>query len=89
MQQVLVSNIIMSMKSPKRSIVKNGLFSYFIASCSFYEIVKAEFGPSRGVEGKVLVTECMDDIKSHLASCHLSKCSKVNENGLILARVSI
>ena len=24
----------------------------------------------------MLVTECMDDITSHLASCHLSKCSK-------------
>ena len=64
-------------------------YSAISSSCSFYEIVKAEFGPSRGVEGKVLVTECMDGIKSHLASCHLSKCSKVSENGVILARVSI
>ena len=34
----------------------------------------------------------MDDITSHLASCHLSKCSKCskdNENELILARVRI
>ena len=40
----------------------------------------------------MLVTECMDDITSHLASCHLSKfskCSKDNENELILARVRI
>ena len=40
----------------------------------------------------MLVTECMDDITSHLASCHLSKCSKCskdNENELILARVRI
>ena len=40
----------------------------------------------------MLVTECMDDITSHLASCHLSKCSKCskdNENELILARVHI
>ena len=44
-----MSNIIMSMKSPKRSIVKK--------SCSFREIVKTECGPSRGVEGNVLVAE--------------------------------
>ena len=40
----------------------------------------------------MLVTECIDDITSHLASCHLfksSKCSKDNENELILARVRI
>ena len=51
-----------------------------------------ECGPSRGVEENVLVTECMDYITSHLASCHLSKCSKCskdNENELILARVRI
>ena len=64
-------------------------YSAISSSCSFCKIVKAEFDPSRGVEGNVLVAECMDDIKSHLASCQLSKCSKVNENGLILARVSI
>ena len=64
-------------------------YSAITSSCSFCEIVKAEFGPSRGVEGNVLVAECMDGIKSHLASCQLSNCSKVNENGLILARVSI
>ena len=50
-------------------------YSAISSSCSFYEIVKAEFGPSRGVEGNVLVAECMDDIKSHLAMCHLSNCS--------------
>ena len=87
MQQVPVSNIIMSMKSPKRSIVKNGLFSYFI-KLFFLRDRKGRVW-SQCVEGKVLVTECMDDIKSHLASCHLSKCSKVSENGVILARVSI
>ena len=39
-QQVPISNI-MSMKSRKRSIVKNGLCGYFIWSrCSFREIVK-------------------------------------------------
>ena len=40
----------------------------------------------------MLVTDCMDDITSHLAGCHLSgcskcsKCSQDNENELILAR---
>ena len=48
-------------------------------SCSFREIVKTESGLSRGVEGNVLVAECMNDITSHLASCHLSECSKVND----------
>ena len=38
MQQVPVSNIIMSIKSPKRSIVKNGFFGYFIKQF-FREIV--------------------------------------------------
>ena len=37
----------------------------------------------------MLVTECMDDSTSHLASCDLSKCSKDNEDELILARVRI
>ena len=37
-------------------------------------------GPSRGVEGNVLVAECMNDITSHLANCHLSKCSEVNDD---------
>ena len=40
---------------------------------------ETECGPSRGVEGNVLVAECMNDITLHLASCHLSKCSKVND----------
>ena len=64
-------------------------YSAISSSCPFCEIVKAEFGPSRGVEGNVLVAESMDDIKSHLASCHLFKCSKVDENELILTKVSI
>ena len=64
-------------------------YSAISSRCSFCEIVKTELGPSRSVEGNVLVAECMDDITSQLASCHLSKCSKVNEIGLILARVSI
>ena len=54
-------------------------YSAISSSCSFREIVKTECGHSRGVEGNVLVAECMNDITSHLASCHLSKCSKVND----------
>ena len=46
MQQVSVSNIIMSMKSPNRSIAIS-------SRCSFCEIVKTELGPSRGVEGNM------------------------------------
>ena len=38
MQQVPVSNIIMSMNWPKRSVVKNGFFGYFIKQF-FREIV--------------------------------------------------
>ena len=38
MLQVPVSNIVLSMKSPKRSIVKNGFFGYFIKQF-FREIV--------------------------------------------------
>ena len=64
-------------------------YSAVSSSCSFREIVETECGPSRGVKGNVLVSECNDDITSHLASCHLSKCSKVNENELILARAGI
>ena len=77
-------------------------YSAISSRCSFCKIIKTELGPSRGVEGSVLVAECMDDTTSQLASCHLSKCSKarenelahsllskVNEIGLILARVSI
>ena len=64
-------------------------YSVVSSSCSFREIVETECGPSRGVEGNVLLSACMDDITLHLASCHLSKCSKVNENELILARAGI
>ena len=38
MQQVPISDIILSMKSPKRSILKNGFFGYFIKQF-FREIV--------------------------------------------------
>ena len=66
------------MKSPKRSIVKNGLFGYMI-KLFFPRDRQTECGPSRGEEGNVLVEECMNDITSHLASCHLSKGRKVND----------
>ena len=64
-------------------------YSVVSSSCSFREIVETECGPSRSVEGNVLLSACMDDITLHLASCHLSKCSKVNENELILARAGV
>ena len=64
-------------------------YSAVSSSCFFREIVETECGPSRCVEGNVLVSECMDDITLHLASCHLSKCSKVNKNELILVRAGI
>ena len=37
----------------------------------------------------MLVEGCMDGITSHLASCHLFKCSKGIENELILARAGM
>ena len=70
MQQVPVSNIIVIEIAEEINCEK---------SCSFREIVKTVCGPSRGVEGNVLVAECMNDITSHLASCHLSECSKVDD----------
>ena len=90
MQQVPVSNIIMSIKSPKRSIVKNGFFGYFINQ--FFREIVDRVRSQYGCGGKCVGQECMDDITSHLASCHLSKCSKCskdNETELILARVRI
>ena len=64
-------------------------YSAASSSCFFRGIVETECGPSRCVEGNVLVSECMDDITLYLTSCHLSKCSKVNENELILVRAGI
>ena len=89
MQQVPVSNIVMSTEIAEEINCEKWLYSAISSRCSFREIVKAECGPSRGVGGNVLVAECMDDITSQLASCHLSKCSKDNENELKLARVRI
>ena len=64
-------------------------YSAVSSSCFFREIVETECGPCRFVEGNVLVSECMDDITFYLTSCHLSKCSKINENELILVRAGI
>ena len=90
MQQVPVSNIIMSIKSPKRSIVKKWLFRLFHQAVLPRDSRQSEVPV--GVWRKMCWSQRMDDITSHLASCHLSKCSKCskdNENELILARVRI
>ena len=75
----------MSIKPPQiRSIWQNGLFGYFIKLFFRRDRKDKRCGPTKGVEGTVLVSECMDNITSHLASCHVSKCSKVFEIELIL-----
>ena len=45
-----------------------------------------ECGDSRGISGLFWLTECDDDIQSHLASLHLSR-ELLTEQGLILARL--
>ena len=42
-------------------------------------------GSSRGLSGFVRLSECSDEVKHHLISCHLSK-EVLSENELILAR---
>ena len=42
-------------------------------------------GSSRGLSGLVRLSECNDEVKHHLISCHLSK-EVLSENELILAR---
>ena len=42
-------------------------------------------GSSRGLSGLVRLSECDDEVKHHLISCHLSK-EVLSENELILAR---
>ena len=42
-------------------------------------------GSSRGLSGFVRLSECSDEVKHHLISCHLSK-EILSENELILAR---
>ena len=45
-----------------------------------------ECGDSRGISGLFWLTECDDDIQSHLASLHLSR-ELLTEQSLILARL--
>ena len=45
-----------------------------------------ECGNSRGISGLFWLTECDDDIRSHLATLHLSR-ELLTEKSLILARV--
>ena len=46
------------------------------------------FGSSRGLSGLVRLSECNDEVKHHLISCHLSK-EVLSENELILARIGL
>ena len=45
-------------------------------------------GSSRGLSGLVRLSECDDEVKHHLISCHLSK-EVLSENELILARTGL
>ena len=45
------------------------------------------FGSSRGLNGLVRLSECDDEVKHHLISCHLSK--EVLRDELILARTGL
>ena len=45
-------------------------------------------GSSRGLSGLVRLSECNDEVKHHLISCHLSK-EVLSENELILARTGL
>ena len=47
--------------------------------------MEKNFGSSRGLVGFVRLSECSDEVKHHLISCHLSK-EVLSENELILAR---
>ena len=46
------------------------------------------FGSSRGLSGLVRLSECNDEVKYHLISCHLYK-EVLRENELILARTGL
>ena len=46
------------------------------------------FGSSCGLSGLVRLSECNDEVKHHLISCHLSK-EVLSENELILARTGL
>ena len=45
-------------------------------------------GTSRGLSGLVRLSECNDEVKHHLISCHLSK-ELLSENELILTRTGL
>ena len=45
-------------------------------------------GSSRGLRGLVRLSECNDEVKQHLTSCHLSK-EVLSENEPILARTGL
>ena len=45
-------------------------------------------GSSRGLSGLVRLSQCSDEVKHHLISCHLSK-EVLSENKLILARTGL
>ena len=51
--------------------------SVFVFECLVFE--------TTGLSGLVRLSECNDEVKHHLISCHLSK-EVVSENKLILAR---
>ena len=46
------------------------------------------FGSSCGLSGLVRLSECNDEVKHHLISCHLSK-EVLSDNELILARIGL
>ena len=47
--------------------------------------MKKNCGDSRGACGIVRLSDCNDEIRNHLISCHLSK-EALSENEMILAR---
>ena len=49
---------------------------------------KPYVGSSHGLSGLVRLSECNDEVKHHLISCHLSK-EVLSENELILARIGL
>ena len=56
--------------------------------CFFNSKDGKNFGSSRGLSGLVRLSECNDEVKHHLISCHLSK-EVLSENELILARTGL
>ena len=50
--------------------------------------MEKNFGSSRSLSGLVRLSECNDEVKHHLISCHLSK-EVLSKNELILARTGL